>query len=230
MSILAFFIRRSLYETSTEASRSAIGAGSLQKILSTYRRAFIAVIIYSAAGSLSFYTFAIYMQKFLINSSGFSPLNANRIMMVGLLFFMLMQPIIGLLSDRIGRRNCYLIFSGFGALLSVPLLSQIQRTSNVDISTLLVVFGLVIVSFYTAVSGIIKAELFPIEVRALGVGLAYSIGNALFGGTAEFVALKLKTLNLESSFYWYVAFVLAIAFITMLKNYKMPNTFKPLIK
>ena len=45
------------------------------------------------------------------------------------------------------------------------------------------------VSFYTSISGLVKAEMFPAEVRALGVGLSYAVANALFGGTAEYVAL-----------------------------------------
>jgi MHS family alpha-ketoglutarate permease-like MFS transporter len=80
----------------------------------------------------------------------------------------------------------------------------------------LVLAGLVINSFYTAISGLFKAELFPIHVRALGVGLAYGIGNALFGGTAENVALAFKQAGNESHFYWYVTAICAITLLTAL--------------
>jgi MHS family alpha-ketoglutarate permease-like MFS transporter len=81
----------------------------------------------------------------------------------------------------------------------------------------LITLALAIISFYTSVSGIVKAEMFPTEVRALGVGLAYAVGNALFGGTAEYAALGLKSLGHETAFYWYVTVMLAIAFLVSLR-------------
>ena len=62
--------------------------------------------------------------------------------------------------------------------------------------------ALAIVSFYTSISGLIKAEMFPPEIRALGVGVSYALGNAIFGGSAEYAALWLKATGIESSFYW----------------------------
>jgi MHS family alpha-ketoglutarate permease-like MFS transporter len=84
----------------------------------------------------------------------------------------------------------------------------------------LVLAGLVINSFYTSVSGLFKAELFPVHVRALGVGLAYGVGNALFGGTAENVALAFKQAGHESGFYWYVTALAAVSLVAglMLKD------------
>jgi MHS family dicarboxylic acid transporter PcaT-like MFS transporter len=81
----------------------------------------------------------------------------------------------------------------------------------------LIMLALAIVSFYTSVSGIVKAEMFPPEVRALGVGLAYAVANALFGGTAEYVALGLKSLGHESLFYWYVSAMMVVAFLVSLR-------------
>jgi len=58
--------------------------------------------------------------------------------------------------------------------------------------------------------------MFPTEVRALGVGLAYGVANALFGGSAEYVALGLKTLGHESAFYWYVTAMMVVALLVAL--------------
>lgn len=55
--------------------------------------------------------------------------------------------------------------------------------------------GLIIVTGYTSINAIVKAELFPTEIRALGVGLPYALTVAIFGGTAEFIALWLKYRN-----------------------------------
>jgi MHS family alpha-ketoglutarate permease-like MFS transporter len=51
---------------------------------------------------------------------------------------------------------------------------------------------------------VVKAEMFPAEIRALGVGLPYAITVAIFGGTAEYIALWFKNAGHESYFYWYV--------------------------
>ena len=77
------------------------------------------------------------------------------------------------------------------------------------------------VSFYTSISGLVKAELFPMHVRALGVGLSYAIANALFGGSAEYVALWLKSIGMESTFFWYVTIMCGIALVAAIT---MPDT------
>jgi MHS family alpha-ketoglutarate permease-like MFS transporter len=85
---------------------------------------------------------------------------------------------------------------------------------------LLVFGGLAIASLYTPIAGIVKAELFPPAVRALGVGFPYAVGNAAFGGTAEYVALSLRSQGIEEYFFFYVAAVVTITFIAAML---MPN-------
>jgi MHS family alpha-ketoglutarate permease-like MFS transporter len=65
-------------------------------------------------------------------------------------------------------------------------------------------------SGYSAVNAVVKAELFPAHVRALGVALPYALANAIFGGTAEYIAEWLKQAKIESGFYVYVAVVMLI--------------------
>ena len=77
----------------------------------------------------------------------------------------------------------------------------------------LVTGALAVVSLYTSISGIVKSEMFPAQVRALGVGFAYAIGNALFGGTAEYFALWFKSIGHESWFFWYVTAMMVIALV-----------------
>lgn len=58
--------------------------------------------------------------------------------------------------------------------------------------------------------------MFPAQVRATGVGLSYAVANALFGGSAEYVALSLKSVGMESSFFWYVTAMAVLAFTVSL--------------
>jgi MHS family dicarboxylic acid transporter PcaT-like MFS transporter len=120
------------------------------------------------------------------------------------------------LSDRNGRRNSMLLFGALGALATVPILTALQTVASPYVASGLIVTALAIVSFYTSISGIVKAEMFPAEVRALGVGLAYAVANAIFGGSAEYVALGLKVIGHQSAFYWYVTAMMVVVFLVSL--------------
>jgi MHS family alpha-ketoglutarate permease-like MFS transporter len=129
---------------------------------------------------------------------------------------MLLQPVFGMLSDRIGRRTSMRLFTALSVLMTVPILAAIGTTKSAPTAGALIITALAVISLYTSISGLVKAELFPPEVRALGVGLAYALGNALFGGTAEYVALWFKQAGVESAFFYYVSFMMAIGFVVSL--------------
>lgn len=221
--LAALFLRRTLHETSTAETRANEEAGSFAGILRHHRGAFLTVLGYTAGGSLIFYTFTTYMQKYLVNSAGFAVKTASNVMTVCLFLFMCAQPLFGALSDRIGRRRNMMLFGGLGAIGTVPIMTRLHSVHSPLAAGALIVLALAIVSFYTSVSGIVKAELFPAEVRAMGVGLAYAIANAVFGGSAEYVALGLKTLGNESLFYWYVSAMMVVAFLVSLRLPKNPS-------
>lgn len=210
--VVALLLRRTLHETQTAEARANKEAGSMAGLFRHHKAAFFTVLGYTAGGSLIFYTFTTYMQKYLVNTVHL-PIKTTSYIMTGALFvYMCMQPVFGALSDRIGRRNNMLLFGALGALATVPILTGLQHVTNPVVAFLLIILALAIVSFYTSISGIVKAEMFPPEVRALGVGLAYAVANAIFGGSAEYVALGLKSLGHESAFYWYVTVMMVIAF------------------
>jgi len=215
--LIALVLRRTLRETTTESIRQNKDAGSVAVLFKHHLPAFLTVLGYTAGGSLIFYTFTTYMQKYLVNSAGMSVKTASNIMTACLFLYMCLQPAMGALSDRIGRRNNMMLFGALGALTTVPVLTALQGVSSSFVAGALIMVSLTIISFYTSVGGIVKAEMFPPEVRALGVGLSYAIGNALFGGSAEYVALALKSYGYESSFYWYVTVMMVIAFLVSLR-------------
>jgi MFS transporter, MHS family, alpha-ketoglutarate permease len=208
--LVALYLRKSLDETTTADSRRSKEAGTLRGLMQ-HKAAFVTVLGFTAGGSLIFYTFTTYMQKYLVNTAGMHAKTASNVMTAALFIFMIMQPAFGALSDRIGRRKSMIWFSALATLGTVPLLHALKDVSNPYVAFGLVVVALAIVSLYTSISGLIKAEMFPAQVRALGVGLSYAVANAVFGGSAEYVALFLKSIGSESTFYWYVTAMCAIA-------------------
>jgi MHS family alpha-ketoglutarate permease-like MFS transporter len=216
LAVVALWLRRSLNETSEKKYREHRDAGSITGLLRNHTRAFLMVLGFTAGGSLSFYTFTTYMQKYLVNTAGMDARSASGLMTGCLLVFMLIQPIVGALSDKIGRRASMMIFGAGAAICTVPILLLLQNVQSSWLAFALIMLALIITSFYTAISGILKAEMFPPEVRALGVGLSYAVANAIFGGSAEYVALLLKREGIETSFFWYVSAMGALAFLVSL--------------
>ncbi len=219
--VIALLLRRTLQETQSAETRANKDAGSIAGLFRNHKAAFFTVLGYTAGGSLIFYTFTTYMQKYLVNTVHLPIKTASYVMTCALFVYMCIQPLFGMLSDRIGRRNNMLLFGGLGALATVPILTALQHVTSPVMAFVLIILALAIVSFYTSISGIVKAEMFPPEVRALGVGLAYAVANAIFGGSAEYVALGLKSLGHESAFYWYVTAMMVIAFVVSLR---LPRT------
>jgi MHS family alpha-ketoglutarate permease-like MFS transporter len=215
LALTTLYLRRSLPETAPPEKRKA-EAGTMRALL-RHKSALAIVFGLTAAGSLSFYTFTTYMQKYLVNTAGLPAKSASNVMTGALFLFMLAQPAFGALSDRIGRRTSLIAFGALSALCTWPILAALAVVGSAGAAFLLVMAALLIASFYTSISGLIKAELFPIEVRALGVGLGYGLANALFGGTAEYVALWFKKLGHEPWFYGYVTVLCLVGLATALK-------------
>lgn len=214
--LVALYLRKSLDETTTAEMRHRKEAGTLRGLWA-HKGAFATVLGFTAGGSLIFYTFTTYMQKYLVNTAGMQAKTASNVMTAALFVYMIMQPLFGALSDRIGRRTSMILFGLFATIGTVPLLHTLKDITSPYAAFGLIVLALATVSFYTSISGLIKAEMFPAEVRALGVGLSYALANAIFGGSAEYVALWLKQAGREPMFYWYVTALCAIAGLVALR-------------
>lgn len=213
---LAFLLFRNLMHETVEPVGQTDEAGSL-RALARHPGAMFTVAALSAAGAVTLYTFTTYMQKYLVNTAGMSVTMASRTMIIVTIGFLLLQPLLGTLSDRIGRRTQLLIFSGGMTIFAVPLLRGLAKADTMWTAAALVFAALAILSFYTSVSGLFKAELFPARIRALGVGLCHSVASAIFGGTAEYAALLMKQLGHEQLYGWYVAFICGLAFLVALR-------------
>ena len=212
--VVAFYLRRNLSETEAfSKSRSNPNAASGIRQLLRYPREVLVVIGLTMGGTLAFYTYTTYMQKFLVNTVGLTKAQSTGISATTLLIYMLLQPIVGAFSDKVGRRPLLIAFGVLGTLGTVPLLTELSQTRSPLVAFALIMIALVIVSGYTAINAVVKAELFPTEIRAIGVGFPYAIAVSLFGGTAEYVALWFKSVGHESLFYWYVTACIACSLV-----------------
>lgn len=179
-------------------------------LVSRHPKPTLAIIGLTAAGSLAFYAYTTYMLKFLVNTAGFDKATAGAVNLATLAGFMLIQPLFGWASDRLGRKTMLVFAFGVGALIAWPVFSLTAKATSPLVAFGLIFAALFVQSGYTSISAVVKAELFPTHVRALGVALPYAIGNAAFGGTAEYVALWFKSEHMESGFYLYVAAIMAV--------------------
>jgi len=211
LSVIAYIMRRDLYET--EAFRQTTRREGSLSALFAHPREVAIVVGLTLGGTIAFYTYTTYMQKFLVNTSGFSKATATLVSASALFVYMLLQPVVGAISDVVGRRPVLIAFGVLGVLCTVPLLTTLQAVQDPIVAFALIVAGLAIVSCYTAINAVVKAELFPTSVRALGVGLPYALTVAIFGGTAEYVALWLKQAGRETDFYWYVTGCIAVSLV-----------------
>lgn len=218
LALAVYMFRRGLAETAAFAAidRATLPTSSLRHLWRAHRRPMLLLIAMTAGSSSAFYSYTTYLQKYLVNTSGFGREQATTITALALLIFMGIQPLLGLLSDRIGRKPLLLWFGAAGMLITVPVFSALARTSDPLVAFLLAMLPLLAIAPYTAVGAIVKAELFPAHIRTLGVALPYAIGNAAFGGTAEPIALWLKSIGLEGLFYWYITALIGVAMIAFL--------------
>ena len=218
LALFALVMRRDLDET--RAFKTAAGRPRETGLrgLARHPREALTVVGLTAGGTLAFYVYTTYMQKFLKLSVGLTDAQTTAVSAGSLLFAMILQPIYGALSDIVGRRALLIGFGVLGTLLTVPLLTAIRHASGPWQAFGLIAAAWAIVSGYTAINAVVKAELFPAAVRATGVAVPYAVAVSLFGGTAEYVALAFKQAGYESGFYWYataVIFLSLIVYLTM---------------
>ncbi|WP_404338111.1 MFS transporter [Sphingomonas sp. MMS12-HWE2-04] len=216
LAVLVFWLRRRLAETESFA-RKGLEQSSFWALVTRHPREAAVVMLLTAGGTLAFYAYSIYLQKFLVNTSGFDRATASQINAAALFGFMLIQPLAGALSDRIGRKPLMVAFGVLGVALTYPIFVTLESVRSPAAAFALMLGALVIVTGYTSINAVVKAELFPAHIRTLGVALPYAIANALFGGTAEYVALWFKGAGWERGFYWYVTAMIGVSLITYLR-------------
>jgi MHS family alpha-ketoglutarate permease-like MFS transporter len=215
LAIGAMFMLRTLQETDdfVAARNTGLKKESTIKALAKYPREVMLVVGLTMGGTTAFYTYTTYMQKFLKLSVGLNDDQTTLVTAGSLIFALILQPLYGALSDRIGRKPVLIWFGVMGTLCTIPLLDALQATKSVTVAFLLIAAAWMIVAGYTSINAVVKAELFPTKVRATGVGLPYAVTVSIFGGTAESLALWFKSIGHERWFYYYLTGLIATSLI-----------------
>lgn len=226
--LVVLWLRRSMDESLSEAHLEAIRegkdpeAGSLKTLFTKHWRPLLLVFLITAGGTVAFYTYTINAPAIVKSTFGSDrALTGTWINLLGLILLMAIQPIGGLLSDRVGRKPLLVFFGIGGVLYTYVLLTHLPHATSPVLAFTLTAVGYVILTGYTSVNAIVKAELFPAEIRALGVGLGYAVANSVFGGTAPLLYQAAKSGHHVGWFIAYVTTVIAVSlvvYVFALKN------------
>jgi MHS family alpha-ketoglutarate permease-like MFS transporter len=215
LALIVFWIRRGIEETPTFAAENPAERrrGSIAELWEDHRRSVLIAFAFAMGSNVIFYTFTTYMQKYLVVSGGMGKSSASRICCAAIFLAMIAQPAVGALSDRIGRKPLQLAFGIGGLLFTTPLMLAIGAAHDPKVAFPLLVIGLAILSCSTATNAAVKSELFPVHLRALGIGLPYALSQSIFGGSAEALALSLKQAGHEAWYFYYASAMAGVALI-----------------
>jgi len=217
LALLALLITLSVEESqSFEAVEARSRRTSHSALLARHWRELLVVIVITMAGTIAFQTYGTYMPKYLVNTAGFSPDLSTEITMAALVVYTVIHPLMGWISDIVGRKAMLIAFAAAGLVATVPIMTSLATTTNPYTAFGLLVLGMILLSPYTAVSAIFKAELFPTAIRAMAVGISFATSVSIFGGTSELIALSFKKAGHEPWFYWYMTAAFAIALVAAL--------------
>ncbi|EAL3870598.1 MFS transporter [Campylobacter coli] len=213
----SLLVRKVMNESATQIHKHE-DRGTLKALFTSSWKQFLMVLGITAGGSLAFYTITTYTKTFMENS-GMDKTLVNNLFLGALFILMIIQPLFGYIGDKIGHKRSLIIFCILAFVGIYPIFNLISSNaqSNTSLVFILVVLLFIILSFYTSVAGIFKAKLFPEHVRALGTGLGYAISNAIFGGSAPWVALQFKNAGMENGFFVYIAVLTLLMFIATLR-------------
>lgn len=213
LSVFGLYLRRNLEETEAFKKAAAKPRGSLIRELFKHPKQILLVFGLTMGGTTAFYTYTTYMPTFLVNTVKLTRDQATQISFISLVIYAALQPLFGAVSDRIGRRPVLMWFGILGTLCTIPILTTLGGTHDYMTALGLIMAALLIVSGYTSINAVVKAELFPAGIRALGVGLPYAVAASVFGGTAPYVALAFKDAGHEAWFYWYVTVLIFLSLL-----------------
>ncbi|CBA17609.1 MFS transporter [Xanthomonas albilineans] len=218
--LVVFWLRRSMDESLgsdsiAEARKGgAHAAGALHELFVHQWRPLLVCFLVTAGGTVAFYTYSVIGPKMIQSAFAGDDVMAGTIInLVALTVLMLMQPIGGWLSDLVGRKSLLVFFGIGGVLYTWFLVLELPKQHDWLGAFAILAVSFVILTGYTSINAVVKAELFPTHIRALGVGLGYALANSVFGGTAPLLyQASLKTDHV-TTFVWYATAVIAVSLV-----------------
>ncbi len=232
--LTVFYLRRRMQESDDflehqrelveiKAGRRPRTRLGMTAIIREHPRGFAIAFGLAIGGGVMFYTYTGYLERYLVSARGFDKDDVSLISFAALFVFLVIQPAAGWLADRWGARRVMGIFA-VGTMVTTPVVFVvIAHTSSLAVAFGCLVVGIVFLAGYGGSAATLYADQFPTKVRALGMGVAHSLANAIFGGTTEALALALKESGHEGVFPWYIvatagATLLALAFVPAAKK------------
>ncbi len=232
--LVVLWMRRTMDESmSKEALRSVregkkSGSGSMAELFRHYWRELLVCFLVTMGGTVAFYAYSINGPNIVKASfADTSPVAGSVVSLVALTVLMLLQPLGGYISDRVGRRSLLVFFGVGGLLFTWVIFTMLPNVTNALLSFAILTVGFVILTGYTSINAVVKAELFPTHVRALGVGFGYAVANSCFGGTAPMFYAAANSADRVPLFILYVTALIAaslLVYLLLLKNHG-PNWF-----
>ncbi|WP_029110970.1 MFS transporter [Mycobacterium sp. URHD0025] len=225
--IVVFWLRRTMDESLSPEQLEAIKAGkdkssgSLRELLNRYWKPLLLCFLITMGGTLAFYAYSVNAPAIVKTTYKDQAMTATWINLIGLIFLMAIQPLGGMISDKVGRKPLLLWFGIGGVIYTYVLFTYLPQTHSPILSFLLVAVSYVILTGYTSINALVKSELFPSHIRALGVGVGYALANSIFGGTAPVIYQALKERDLVPWFIGYVTVCIALSlvvYVFFLKN------------
>ncbi|MFI9533086.1 MFS transporter [Nocardia fusca] len=220
--VVVFWLRRSMDESLTAEQLEAVRrgedseSGSLRVLLAEYWRPLLVCFLVTMGGTLAFYTYSVNAPAMVKTAFEGQGMTATWINLAGLVFLMLLQPVGGLISDKVGRKPVLVFFGIGGVLYTWFLITFLQDATSVAATLVVTCVGYVLLTGYTSINAIVKAELFPSHIRALGVGVGYALANSVFGGTAPMIYQAAKNGGQVPWFIGYVTVVIGISLVVYL--------------
>ncbi|OBA88287.1 alpha-ketoglutarate transporter [Mycobacteriaceae bacterium 1482268.1] len=217
--VVVFWLRRTMDESLSEKVIAGVQAGaepqagSVRELLTRYWKPLLLCFLITLGGTVAFYTYSVNAPAMVKTAYKGQSMTATWINLLGLIFLMLLQPIGGLLSDKVGRKPLLVFFGVGGLFYTYLLITYLPDLRSPLASFFLVAGSYVILTGYTSINALVKSELFPAHVRALGVGIGYALANSIFGGTAPLIYQACKANGQVPLFIVYVTVCIAVSLV-----------------
>jgi len=228
--VVVFWLRRtmdeSLRDDTIAAAKGSKGSGSMSELLRRQWRPLLLCFLITMGGTVAFYTYSVNGPTIIKGSfAGEDVVTGTIINLIALIGLMLLQPVGGWLADIVGRKTLLVFFGVGGVLYTWFLITALPTQENPVVAFLILFGGFVILTGYTSINAVVKAQLFPTHIRALGVGFGYALANSVFGGTAPLLYAGAQATDQVPLFIAYVTVAIAVSlvvYLVFLKN-NAPN-------